>query len=213
MATAGVVPAFQTILEATKDFVPALFYATVLLVVGYILGRITYSVVNRVLEHTQVDEYFEEEGHLELELSRLFAELGKWIIYFVFLQAATEKLGVEPVTQLLQELVQWIPNVIGAIAIFLAGYGIAIYTKDYIIGEETIYADLLGKIVFFFVLYISVATALPLAGVQTEILNNILLILIASAGLGLAIGGGIAAGLGLKDIVQDEAEDWIDEYR
>ncbi|MDY6776790.1 MAG: hypothetical protein SVQ76_01640 [Candidatus Nanohaloarchaea archaeon] len=209
MAQAALIAAFQPILEATREFLPSLFFATVLLVVGYIIGRITYSVVRRVLDHTRVDEYFEEEGHLELELSGLFAELAKWIVYFAFLQQAASVLGVSAITQLVDRIVAWIPGVIGAIAVFLAGYGIAIYTKDQIVGSETIYADLLGKMIFFFVLYIAVSTALPLAGIGAQLLNNILLILVASAGLAFAI----AAGWGLKDVFQEEAQRYVEERR
>lgn len=184
-----------------------LLFASVTLVVGYMAGRIVYSIIDRFLEHTQVDTYFEEEGHLELELSSLFAELGKWLVYFIALLGAADILEVEAFTQLLNRLVQWIPGVIGAIAVFLAGYGIAMYTKDHIVGSETLYADLLGKMIFFFVLYIAIATALPLAGIEAQLLNQILLVIVASVGLAFAI----AAGWGLKDVFQEEAQKYIEE--
>lgn len=199
--------AFQSVLEGVRSTVPQLFFATVTLVVGYIAGRITYSVIDRVLDHTHVDEYFAEEGHLELQLSDLFAELGKWLVYFAALLQAAEILQVKAFTDLLQKLVIWIPDVITAIAIFLAGYGIAIYTKDQVIGSETLYADLLGKTVFFFVLLVSLSTALAQVEIDTTLLNNILLVIVASAGLAFAI----AAGWGLKDVFQEEAQRYIDE--
>jgi len=200
--------AFEQLVAGAVEYVPLIFYATVLLVSGYILGRIVYSVVDRVLEHTQVDEYFEEEGHLELQLSNLFAELSKWVIYFVFLQQAAQTLGISALTNLVDKIVNWIPGVIGAIAVFLAGYGIAIYTKDHIVGSETLYADLLGKTIFFFVIYIAAAMALDIPqGINPTLLNNILLIIVASLGLAFAI----AAGWGLKDVVREEARKYIDD--
>lgn len=209
MAQTAVVAAFQPILAETRAFLPSLFFAAVVLVVGYIIGRVTFSVVNRVLEHTDVDEYFEEEGHLELQLSDLFADLAKWIVYFAFLWQAGQILGVAAINRVLEALVTYIPGVIGAIAVFLAGYGIAIYTKDQIVGAETLYADLLGKTIFFFVLYVAFATALEMARIPTQLLNNILLILVASGGLAFSI----AAGWGLKDVFQDEAERYIEDRR
>ncbi|MDY6774133.1 MAG: hypothetical protein SVS85_02935 [Candidatus Nanohaloarchaea archaeon] len=209
MVQTAAMAAFQPILDSVRAFLPSLFFAAVILVVGYIIGRITYAVVKQVLDHTQVDEYFEEEGHLELELSDLFADLSKWIVYFAFLWQAGQVLGVEAINRMLQALVRYIPGVIGAIAVFLAGYGIAIYTKDQIVGSETLYADLVGKTIFFFVLYVAFATALELARIPTQLLNNILLILVASAGLAFAI----AAGWGLKDVFQEEAERYIEESR
>lgn len=201
------------IIDSAQTVVPALFYAIVLLVVGYILGRITFAVVNRVLQHTRVDDYFEEEGHLELELSNLFAQLAKWVVYFVFLQQSAIVLenagGIQQgaLTSLLNRVVEWIPGVIGAVAVFLAGYGIAIYTKDRIVGAETLYADLVGKTIFFFVLYISISTALPLAGISAGLLNNILLVIVASVGLAFAI----AAGWGLQEVFREEAKQYIEE--
>ncbi len=207
MVQTAVTAAFAPIWDATQQFLPKLFFAVVLLIVGYILGRVTFSAILRLLEHTRVDEYFEEEGHLELQLSELFAELGKWIVYFAFLQQAALILEVSAFKSLIEDIVSWIPGVIGAIAVFLAGYGIAIYTKDHIVGSETFYADLLGKTIFFFVLYIAVSTALPLAGIGAELLNNILLIIVASVGLAFAI----AAGWGLKDVFRQEAEKYMEE--
>lgn len=209
MAQTAIMAAFQPIIEATRQYLPSVFFATILLVIGYIIGRIVYALVQRVFEHTQVDEYFEEQGHLELELTNLFAELGKWIVYFAFLSAATSVLGIPALSDMVNRLVSFLPGVIGAVAVFLAGYGIAIYTKDQVVGSETIYADLVGKTIFFFVLYIAVSTALPLAGIQAGLLNNILLILVASVGLAFAI----AAGWGLKDVFQEEAEHWIEKHR
>lgn len=209
MVQTAAMAAFQPILDSTRAFLPSLFFAAVVLVVGYIIGRVTYAVVNRVLDHTEVDEYFEEEGHLKLELSELFADLTKWIVYFAFLWQAGQVLGVEAINRMLEALVNYIPGVIGAIAVFLAGYGIAIYTKDKIVGSETLYADLVGKVIFFFVLYIAFATALELARIPTQLLNNILLIMIASGGLAFAI----AAGWGLKSVFQEEAERYIEETR
>lgn len=209
MVQNAAIAAFQPILEATRAFLPSLFFAAVVLVVGYIIGRVTYAIINRVLEHTEVDEYFSEQGHLELELSDLFADLSKWIVYFAFLWQAGQLLGVQAINRVLQALVSYIPGVIGAIAVFLAGYGIAVYTKDHIIGSETLYSDLLGKMVFFFVLYVAFATALELARIPTTLLNNILLILVGAVGLAFAI----AAGWGLKDVFQEEAERYIEDTR
>ncbi|MDY6761416.1 MAG: hypothetical protein SVY41_00035, partial [Candidatus Nanohaloarchaea archaeon] len=68
---------------------------------------------------------------------------------------------------------------------------------------------LLGKTIFFFVLYVAFATALEMARIPTQLLNNILLILVASGGLAFSI----AAGWGLKDVFQDEAERYIEDRR
>ena len=56
---------------------------------------------------------------------------------------------------------------------------------------------------FFFIVYISVAIALPLVGISGQLLEYILLIIVGSAGLGFAI----AIGLGMKTLFQDIADE------
>lgn len=198
--------ALDSIVDETAQFLPDLFFATVILVIGYIAGRIVYAVIDRVLEDTNVDSYFAQQSHLELELSSLFAELAKWLTYLASLWLAADVLGVDALTEMLRDLVNWLPDVIAAVAIFIAGYGIAVYTKDNIVGAETLYADLLGKLIFFSVLLIALSTALEQAGVEATLMNNIILVIVASSGLAFAI----AAGWGLKDVVEEEARRYID---
>lgn len=197
----------QDLIGPNALFLRNLFFATVILVIGYIAGRIVYAVINRVLEDTNVDDYFAEQSHLELDLSNLFAELAKWLVFFASLFLAADVLGSEALTQLLQDLVAWIPDVIAAVAIFLAGYGIAVYTKDNIVGTETLYADLLGKLIFFSVLLIALSTALEQAGVSATLMNNIILVVVASIGLAFSI----AIGWGLKDVVREEARRYVED--
>lgn len=209
MEDMGIVSALTPLWAQTKNFLPNLVAALVILVIGYVIGRVVGYVVKEVLERTNVDEYFEEQGDLKFELSSIFSTIGKWIIYLVFIQQAAMSLEVPAITQIVGKVVTWIPGLVGAVAVFLAGYGVAIYSKKQIIGSETLYSNILGKVVFFFVIYVAVATALPLVGIQAELLNNILLIIMGSVGAGFAI----ASGLGLKDIFHKEAERYIEEKR
>ncbi|MCJ7450123.1 MAG: hypothetical protein MUP58_00060 [Candidatus Nanohaloarchaeota archaeon QJJ-9] len=207
MNTPALQAAFQPVLEGAQQYIPNIVYALIVLVIGYIIGRIVFSVAKKFFKHTKVDDYFEEEGHLELKLSDLFPVVFKWAVYLVTLQVSAEFLGVQAVIDILQKIIGWIPGVIGAIAVFLTGYGIAIYTKDRIIGSETLYSDILGKLVFFFVIYISVSTAMPLVGIGSDLLNNILLILVGAVSFAFAI----AAGLGLRDVFEEQARKYVEE--
>ncbi len=64
---------------------------------------------------------------------------------------------------------------------------------------KTLYGDIVGNVIFFLILYVSVALALPFVGIDTQLINWILIVVVASLGLGMAI----AIGLGLKDVVRD----------
>ena len=62
---------------------------------------------------------------------------------------------------------------------------------------KEIYASLVSKVLFFFIIYVAIALALPILGIPATLVNNILLVIIGSVGIGIAI----ALGLGLKDAV------------
>lgn len=209
MADMGIMSTLTPLWIDAQAFIPNLVAAIIILVIGYIIGRVVGYVVKEILQRTNVDDYFEEQGDLQFELSGIFSVIGKWIIYLIFIQQAALALEVTAITDIVGKIVTWIPGLVGAIAVFLAGYGIAIYSKKQIIGSETLYSNILGKVIFFFVIYVAIATALPLVGIQAGLLNNILLIIMGSVGAGFAI----ASGLGLKDIFHDEAERYIEEKR
>ena len=67
----------------------------------------------------------------------------------------------------------------------------------------------MGKVIFFLIIYLSIALALPFVGINPTLINNILLVAIGSVGLGIAI----ALGWGLKDVVREAAQDYAKKFR
>ncbi|HIQ49763.1 MAG TPA: hypothetical protein EYH56_01065 [Nanoarchaeota archaeon] len=184
--------------------------ALVVLAIGFITGKILGRVVREVLVKLKVDSYLSEEKYLNIKASHIGDLITRWTIYLVFIQQAALVLGVQAVSQFVHSAYQFILGIVAAVITILIGYGIAVYLKDKIITTKTIYSDITGNLVFGLVLYISVAIGLKfIQGINTVILDYILLVLIGSVGIGLAI----AIGLGLKDIVAEMAKEWIKAER
>jgi len=59
------------------------------------------------------------------------------------------------------------------------------------------YSGLIGSGIFFLTIYIAIALALPLLGIDPTLINNLLLVIVGSFGIGIAL----AIGFGLKDVV------------
>jgi hypothetical protein len=64
-------------------------------------------------------------------------------------------------------------------------------------------------VIFFLVLYVSIALALPFVGIDPTLINWILIVIVASLGVGLAI----AIGLGLKDVIADVARGYSRKFK
>ena len=91
-----------------------------------------------------------------------------------------------------------------ASVIIIVGYSIASYIKEKVMHSKTLYAEIVGNVIFFLTLYVSIDLALPFIGIDTQLINWILIIILASFGLGI----GIALGLGLKDTVSMFAKEY-----
>lgn len=184
---------------------PGLIAAIVTLIIGLIIGKVVGRIVKEIFIRLKVDEFVLEGEKLTFRFSDIFSLISRWWIYLVFIKAAAEFIGIAAVIAFVGDIVAFIPGLIKGALIVIVGYVLAEYIKDKIISKKTIYGSIVGKVVFFLLLYISIALALPLLGIDATIVNWILLVLIASVGLGMAI----AIGLGLKDVVAQNAKQYM----
>ena len=183
--------------------------AAITILVGLVVGKVVGRLVREVVVRSKIDDWISSEDHVQFKISGILDLVARWILYFVFLRQAAIFLGVAAISEFVNSIINLIPNLLEGSLIIIIGYAIAIYMKDRIISSKSVYSDLIGKLIFFFIIYISVALALPFVGINPSLINNILLIIAASAGLGLAI----ALGLGLRDVVKDVARDYSKKFR
>ncbi|MBI2232423.1 MAG: hypothetical protein HYU56_00745 [Candidatus Aenigmarchaeota archaeon] len=190
---------------------PNLLAAIILLVIGLVVGKILGRAVKNVLDKIRLDYYVSETDKPAVSLSNIFSVIAKWWIYLGFITVATsmEILGIPAMSLWVAEINAFIPRVIGAAAILIAGYVLAEYIKHHMKQLNKVWATLTAKTLFFLVMYVAVALALPILGVSATLVNNILLVVIASVGLGMAI----ALGLGLKDTVSDLSKRWAKKVK
>lgn len=196
-----------TLLAGTAEFIPNLVSAIILLVIGLVVGKIVGRIVKEVMERARVDYYVHEKKKPAFKLSNLFSVIARWWIYLAFITAALsrEVLGITSLAIWIAEINAFIPRIVGAALILVAGYIIGEYIKEHFKSTQRIWAALVGKITFFFIIYVAIALALPILGISATLVNNILLIIVASIGLGLAI----AMGLGMKDAISDISRRYV----
>ncbi|MBU4246504.1 MAG: hypothetical protein ABIF85_06935 [Nanoarchaeota archaeon] len=183
---------------------PALVYAVIVLVIGYIIGRVVGAVVEKMLIRVNLDKYVTEHEHIALNLSAIFSIIAKWWIYFVTIQAVADILEIPVLISIVDSIINFIPGVIGATLVLLVSYGAAIYAKEQILGSKELYSSIVGKILFFLIVYVGISTSLNILKVDTFLIDNILLLIVGAVSLGLAI----ALGFGLKNVVEETARDY-----
>lgn len=190
------------------EFFPNLLGAVILLLLGLFIGKIVGGVVKRLLIKLRVDRLV--FAARAVRLSDIFSTIIRWVIYLAFIWAAVETLGIVALTEIMRGIVlQFLPGILWGIVILVVGYVVAEYVKNLVEKSRVTYSEIVSKAVFWLILYVAIAAALPKFGIDPTLVNNILLIIVASAGAGMAI----ALGLGLKDIVRESAQRYLRKRR
>jgi len=185
--------------------IPALILAILWLLLGYVAGQVVYKVVKEILVRVKFDEYLAEKEKLRQKFSDIFSMIAKWVVYLVFVPIAVEFLGIPAFTALVTNIIRFLFGVIQFAIVIIVGYITASYIKDRVISSKSVYGNIVGQLIFFLTVYVSIALALPFLGIDPTIIQWILLVIIGSLGVGVAI----ALGWGLKDVVSELAKDYV----
>jgi hypothetical protein len=117
-------------------FVPKLAAALLILIVGFFIAKIVSRVLDRVLERVGFDRVV-ERGGLRQALARskydpsdILAKIVYWTIMLFVLQLAFGVFGSNPISDLLQGLIAYLPNVFVAILIIVIAAAVARAVTD-----------------------------------------------------------------------------------
>jgi len=169
--------------------------ALILMLIGWIVGKILGKITKGILKRLKADRYF--KFGRGFEISSIFGLIVSWIIYLAFIQAAVQILGVPALTEFVGQILSFVPRLLEGMIIIIVGYVLAKYVQGQVIATKVEYSDLIGRVIFFLTVIIVISLALPFFGIDPSLINNIILILVGSVGLGVAV----ALGLGLKDTI------------
>ncbi|MCI0565040.1 MAG: hypothetical protein MN733_41775, partial [Nitrososphaera sp.] len=117
----------QTIAEAAPKIVAAL----ILLGIGLLVGRIIGWVVRKVAEKMNLDSYWNKTGigksvsNAGWRLTRILSVATRWFVYLFFISAAMNVLEFAQVSEAINSVWLWIPNLAAFIIILVIGAIIA----------------------------------------------------------------------------------------
>jgi len=201
--TVSILNPLQAIWLKIVDVLPYLVAAIVVLIIGCFIAAILGHALRVILEKTKLDQWVKKAkltkavGHTHLP--SLLGELFKWYIIIIFLQAAVALLNLGTLSDLLNRFVLWLPNLLIAVIIFLAGLAAAHYVqikiKEYSKMKGVRFG---GAVIKWIIIVMIVLVALRQIGIDVSILENILLVVIGALAVGVALALGIGLGLGLK---------------
>lgn len=190
------------------DFLPTLLGAIALLVVGFVVAKLLGFAVRKGLQRLGIDRASRFAGVSALlpatgagqTVSGLLGLLVFWIVMLSFIISAADLLGLAGVSTAVNLLITFLPRVIGALVVVLAGVLLARLARRAIraagIAVRFEYANALAGVIYAVLLVITSSLAIGQLGVATELLNNLVAILFLTIGVSVAL----AIGLGARDV-------------
>lgn len=200
--------------SSVASFVPKFIGFLAILLIGWVIAAILRKVTSVLLHKVGFERLIERGGlHKALENSKYDASdlLAKLVYYGVLLIAFTMAFGVfgpNPISDLLQTVVAFLPRVIVAIVIVVVAAAISRAVRDLVsnlLGALS-YGRLLGNIAAVFILALGVIAALNQVGVATTVTTPVLIAVLATIGGVLVVG----VGGGMVRPMQQRWERWLD---
>ncbi len=194
--------------EKIINLLPALVGALVILLLGWLLAKVLKSALIKLLVAVRFEKFsaksglskFLSRGDIKHSLADILGTLFFWIIFLFFIYVASDVLKFSLISNLLNRIISFIPNLIAAILVIIVGTFLASFFRGVVKVAAANYAlahsELLAKMVQYVIILFTLAIALEQLGVATRIVVNSVLIIIAAFAFGFAL----AFGLGSKDV-------------
>ena len=185
--------------------IPQFLGALIVLLVGWIIARSIRRLVKKLLAATGIDKLAEnlnsielvERANIKIFPSQLLSSILYYLLMLIVAMASTELLGMPQVSQLMTEIINYVPNFITALIVLVLGLLFSDFIKNLVLtacrslGIPS--ANLIANVVFYF-LFIAVAmSALGQAKINTDFIQSNLTVIIGGAVLAFSFGYGFAS--------------------
>lgn len=213
----------NTFWQGIEQFSPFLRFLIAILIVliGWLIsggiGQLVRTLLNKLklnqaLKRMGWDEAF-ARAEMKLDASKFFGEVVKWCFIIIFLMVAFEVVGLPQFSEFLGKVIEYLPNIIIASLIFLA----AVYVADFsyrivLVSAEKAklsYSKFLGVGIRWTIWIIAILAIFLQLGITPDIIKGLIYGLIGM----IALAGGLAFGLGGKDLAAEILKEFKDKIK
>jgi small-conductance mechanosensitive channel len=213
----------QNALSTFLEYIPQLIGAIIILVIGYIVARVLQAVVARVLQAIGFDRWMERGGIKQFfdraqtreTPATVLGRLGFWFVFIIAITMAADALGIRQVSEVLSQLIAYIPSIIAAILILVLAALLANFLAGIVRGA--IGSELLANIARYAIIVYAAFAAITELGIAVQLTAPTFLIILGAVALAAAIAFGLGSREVAKDIVEkayerrDEAKQMVQQ--
>ena len=206
---ASLAGALNTLLSA----IPRIIGFAVVLIVGWIIASLLAKAVQALLNAVRFNELARRSGFADFvqkmgvreDSAGVIAGIVKWFIRLITLVVAFDTLGLPAVSNVLQQLLLWLPNLVVALVVLVIG-GLAARALSQLVRGATAEAgfsnpEILATVTRVAIWGFTIIVAVNQLGIATTLINTLLIGVVGA----VSIAFGLAFGLGGRD----RAAQWL----
>ncbi|HEV7388954.1 MAG TPA: hypothetical protein VGN73_10095 [Gemmatimonadaceae bacterium] len=199
--------------------IPRILGFIVIVAIGWFISSILARGVGGLLRAIRFDELMQRSGIGDFlnkmgtgnDPAGIIAGLVKWIVRVVVLLVAFDVLGLPAISDVMRQLLLWLPNLVVAIFVLFIG-GISARALGNIVRGATAEAgfanpETLSNVTKTTVWAFAIVVAVNQLGIATNLITTLFTGFVAA----LAIALGLAFGLGGRDLASRTLENWYDQ--
>ncbi len=201
--------------------IPKVLGFVVIVIVGWLLASLVEKGVAAILRTIKFNDLARRSGLADFvdkmgtntDSAGLLAAVVKWFIRLIALVVAFDALGLPAVSDVLRQLLLWLPNVVVALVVLVIGGLLASALSNVVRGAAAKSAlgdpDMLGKVAAALVWAFAIVVAVNQIGIATALVNTLFMAVVGAIALAL----GLAFGLGGRDTASEIVRKWYQRGR
>ncbi len=208
-------------LGSVFSLLPNLLGAVLVATLGIVIANWVKSFVLKSLQMMRFETLIKDskfkaflvKAEVTDKVEEVIASVLKWLIVLTFFIAATNILGLTTVSNVLGGVLSYVPNIISAVIVMAIGVLLAGIVEGVVKGAlasvDLKTSRLMGKVASYTVVTITTLAAFSELKIASEFINILFIGFVSM----LALGFGLAIGLGAKDVVGEALSDWYKELK
>ena len=207
---ASVALILQDIYVTLLDYVPRIFFALVIVLIGVLIALATQIIARFILKRVGLDALSDrleragfEAADLMTATKRVVPRLLFFVVLLVFLQIGMRTAAIPSLERIFSQILGFVPNLLSAALILLAGRLIGRWlgriATDAARASRMHFARPLGGLVSTAVLVVAIIITLAQLQIHALVLDTLLVVAFASVCLTLTI----SLGLGSREITRN----------
>lgn len=214
--SAAVVSSLSTAMGLLFSAIPKVLGFAVILLVGWLLASLVEKGVAALLRTIRFNDLSDRSGladfvrkmGAETDSSGMIGAIAKWFIRLIALVVAFDALGLTAVSDVLRQLLLWLPNVAVALVVLVIG-GLSARALGNLVRGAAAEGGLgnpqfLAKVATTLVWAFAIVVAVHQIGIATELVNTLFMAVVGAVALAL----GLAFGLGGRETAARIVQRW-----